>query len=326
VVLAAYPALALGRSLPQDFTRTASLYVALAWAGFMVTVFAFHLGLFLSGVGLLALWCRCRRLALATLPAALVALGPTLWRAPPGSDGNVASTGPSLRLMSVNPLARNRRSAPILEEIRAAQPDVVWFQEYTPRWHRALTESLGREFPHRIFERRHDGFGAAIYSKRRTREQQQINLGTKGFGVPLLRGTVRAAGRRVTLYNVHLLPPRTLKYVRHQRLQCAELHRRLAERAGRVIVAGDFNFTPQTPQAAFLRELGLTEVHDAAGCGRGTTWPAHGIFPYLPPVHLRLDQIDVDGGLAVKHAAVGRGTGSDHRPVTATIGFPANRD
>ena len=71
---------------------------------------------------------------------------------------------------------------------------------------------------------------------------------------------VRAGGRDVALYNLHLLPPRRLDYTAEGRLQFADLLDRLTAERLPVIVAGDFNLTETTPQHADLRRVGLADA------------------------------------------------------------------
>ena len=132
--------------------------------------------------------------------------------------------------------------------------------------------------------------------------------------------TVRIAGHKVTVFNVHLLPPRDLQYFGEARWQFADLLDALEREEGPVIVAGDFNFTAQSANASVLKRAGLREVHDLAGWGRGATWPVMSYLRRVPG--LRIDHIFLGAGLTCLQATTGEGQGSDHRPVIAELSFP----
>jgi len=134
-----------------------------------------------------------------------------------------------------------------------------------------------------------------------------------------MRAVIELAGRRVAVYNIHLLPPWGLEYTTENRLQFADLLDKLAGERLPVILAGDFNFTETSPNAASLRGIGLRDAHDLGGWGRGTTWPVNSFFRWIPS--LRLDHIYLSDELTCSRCRTGVGTGSDHRPVVAEIGF-----
>ena len=131
-----------------------------------------------------------------------------------------------------------------------------------------------------------------------------------------MRGVLRVDGRDVELVNVHLLPPRTLDYSRRYHRQGADELLNIVRRLGgkSFIVAGDFNvdarfhFAPACAASA-------DDAWEAAGSGFGFTWP-NGMFPFPP---MRLDHVFVSRDFEVVAASVGRGPGSDHRPVTADL-------
>lgn len=63
---------------PSDFRNISSWHVAGAWAAFMVRTFLFHLGLVLVVIAAVAAWARSWCLCGASLPVALVTVGPVL--------------------------------------------------------------------------------------------------------------------------------------------------------------------------------------------------------------------------------------------------------
>ena len=322
VVIASYALLALAYLWPQSYRNESWPFVVVAWLAFLVRVLQFHVGLLLGGIALAAAFVRGRRLFLATAPLVLFTLGPAWWgylfgpaprSAPPGT--------PVLRVMSVNLLMVNRDTQPIVDEVGAAGADVVVFQEYTDHWHAALKAALAGRYPYSSFVTQDDSFGVAVYSRTPFVGDVDNHLPLGRSLVPQSRAVVRVGGREVAVYNVHLLPPRRLDYTVESRLQFADLLDVLAAEKLPYVVAGDWNFTGDTPQHRDLRRVGARDAHDLAGRGRGSTWPVNSFFRYLPG--LRFDHVYVGPALTAVRCETGAGRGSDHRPVIADVTFDA---
>jgi endonuclease/exonuclease/phosphatase (EEP) superfamily protein YafD len=124
---------------------------------------------------------------------------------------------------------------------------------------------------------------------------------------------------RIVIYGIHTLPPNSLAYFREQCLQVAGLLERVANESDAVIIAGDMNFTNASAFADRLVAAGFADVHWQAGAGRGATWVRSPRYPWLPGI--RIDHVYVSRALGCKATVIGRGAGSDHRPVMAEIGF-----
>ena len=319
VVFASYLLLALAYLWPQHYRNESTAHVLVAWLAFLVRVLQFHLGLLLLVIALAAAFGRGKRLFLAALPLVLFTLTPAWWGYLPRRTPGPA-TAPTLRVMTCNLLMVNKDAAPILAEIDAARPDVLLLQEYTDEWHAAaLKAGLAQRFPYSSFVTRDDSFGVALYSRLPFVGDVDNRLPLGRALVEQTRAVVRFGGRDVAVYNVHLLPPRRLDYTIDSRLQFADLLDTLAAEKLPYVVGGDLNLTGDTPQHHDLRRLGAIDAHDAAGRGRGSTWPVNTFFRYLPG--LRLDHVYVGNGLAAVRCETGVGRGSDHRPVIADVAF-----
>jgi endonuclease/exonuclease/phosphatase (EEP) superfamily protein YafD len=320
VVFASYVLLAVAYLWPQDYRNEAAAYVLVAWAGFLVRVLQFHVGLLLLIIAFVAAFVRGKRLLLAAVPVVLFTLGPPLFshlrptRRP-------ATASPALRVMSCNLLMVNNDTAPILREVLAADPDVLLLQEYTDEWHKAASAALSPQYPYSSFVTRDDSFGVAIYSRLPFVGEVDNRLPLGRAGVEQTRAVVRTSGRDVAVYNVHLLPPRRLDYTIDSRLQFAGLLETLAEEKLPYVVGGDFNLTSDTPQHHDLERIGARDAHDLAGRGRGSTWPVNTFFRYLPG--LRLDHVYLGPGLTAVRTSTGTGRGSDHRPVITDVAWDA---
>lgn len=317
VILASYPVLAFAYLWPQDFRDASSGWPTVAWTAFAIRTFAYHLGLVLFAILAVAAWRRARRLVIAGLPVLLLTVGPTCWQCRPRATPEI--DGETLTVMSVNLFAYNRQTAPIIGEILAAQPDILFLQEYGCDWHTAMDQAIGADYAHKTVVPRDDCFGAAIYSRRpfKGRVERWVPLGSGTE--PQMRIVVEIAGRDVALYNIHVRPPLPGANAVETKEQFGDLLKHIAAEEIPVILAGDFNFDERSAQAAALHDRGVREAHDLGGWGRGTTWPVLGVLRWLPG--LRIDHIYLTGDLTCTDCQTGEGQGSDHRPVTAKIGF-----
>jgi endonuclease/exonuclease/phosphatase (EEP) superfamily protein YafD len=221
--------------------------------------------------------------------------------------------------MTANLLVSNDEYSAMSNEIRSANPDVLVLQEYSEAWDQALQEGIGDELPHSEFETREDSFGTALFSRTELPNNgeaaESLELG--GSDTPQTRTVVQIGGEDVAIYNIHLLPPIGLDYVREGHRQFDDLVNLVKDEDLPVIVVGDLNLTETTPQHARLEDIGLRDAWDLTENGRGTTWPNNSFLRLLPG--LRLDHVYVSEEIAVVDVRIGEGRGSDHRPVVADL-------
>ena len=317
LVAASYALMLFAHLWPADFRNPSPAYACVAWTAFMVRTFAFHLGIILLLSALVAAWARKWRLLAAAVPLVVFTVGPACRQFLPRSTPSV--TGETVTVMSVNLLALNRDTRPIIEEIKGSDPDILLLQEYTDHWHQALQAAIGRNYPHTSYRRREDSFGTGIYSKRPFEEPVAMHVPLGQAAEPQIRAVIRIANRPVAFYNVHLRPPSGLEYIIEHRTQLADLAEALSAEQLPVVLGGDFNFTENSPHAGALRRQGLRDAHSLGGWGRGATWPVHSVLRWVPG--LRLDHLYLGGGLTCVECRTGVGQGSDHRPVIAEVGF-----
>jgi endonuclease/exonuclease/phosphatase (EEP) superfamily protein YafD len=256
-------------------------------------------------------------MALAAAPLAMLVI-PPWWHF--GSAAAAAQGRPRLRVMSANLLVSNQQPDAIIAEILAADPDVLLVQEYPQHWHDALSKALRSRYPYSTWVIQDDSFGMATYSRIPFIDPVNNFLPLGVSRVPQSRMVVTLGGREIALYNVHLLPPRSLSYVTEHRRQFADLRALLSSESLPYVLTGDFNFTPTAPQAHHLSRIGARDSHDLAGTGRAATWPVQGVLRYVPGIHL--DHVYVSSQLEVIQHEIGTGSGSDHRPVIVEIVLP----
>ncbi|HUU84144.1 MAG TPA: endonuclease/exonuclease/phosphatase family protein [Phycisphaerae bacterium] len=317
LVLATYPLLALGHFWHTDLQRDDSAHLLAYFTVFMIRTGWFHLGLALAAVVIWAAWRRAGRLLLAALPALLVTVGPELLLYLPRTPAVL--TGQACTVMQFNLLYRNPRKDAVLAEIRRADPDVLLLQEYDPPWDEALHPALSREYAYAARDVRAGPFGSAIFSRFPFAGQPEFIPPVGDARLPILRAEVMFDERPMAIYGVHLWPPKGLARFAAQRAGLLHLVELLGVEKRPIIVCGDFNFTVRHDMHQAMLRLGLQDAHDAAGRGRGSTWPMTSWRRFFPGV--RVDHIYFGRGLACASARTGSSAGSDHRPVIAEVGF-----
>jgi len=216
-----------------------------------------------------------------------------------------------LRVINANLLTSNRRPETMLDELLEHDADVMILQEVSPIWVHVMRErGVLADYPHHVIEVRGDAFGAAILSRVAPTEADMQEVD----GLPWPRMVIPFGVGAIELLCVHTLPPRTSEYVEgHLRQLDALADWALAESRTR-IVSGDFNSTVWSRFHARMDER-FDDAWNIAGDGFGFTWP-NGLFA-LPPA--RLDHVYLTRDLTVTSMEVGRGIGSDHRPLILEI-------
>lgn len=249
--------------------------------------------------------------------AGSVAAAHFAWVAPDysGARGIPASAvnGPRVRLFTANAGIENPDLGPIAREIIAADPDVLFIQEFTIGAERVLQETgVAQLLPYRIGEASSTAFGTAIYSRFPFTESEIWMVA----GIPMTRATIDLDGVALRLYNVHPVSPTSLPNVARWNHEYAALLRALeSETDKNLVVAGDFNATQHQKWYGKLIDLPLRDAYRECGRGDATTWPNG--MRWLPPV--RIDQVFFAPGMGCVSIREGTGKGSDHRPVIAEI-------
>lgn len=260
----------------------------------------------------LVLWAAIvRRPARIAVAAVLVAL-PTA-RAVPGTLTGGPQPGPGgLRVVTANLLMVHPDPEPMLDELVALDADVYAFEELSGRWADAIARRAALAGYTRFVLPQEDSFGIGVLA-RVPAEITALDLD----GVTMLRVDLAIDGHPARLYAVHTLPPRTAAYAPVWHRQLAALAALVREDPRPVVIAGDLNATRHHPSFRRLLASGLRDAHALVGRASATTWP-NGVFA-LPPA--RFDHVLVGEGIVAREVREGVGAGSDHRPVTAVLGW-----
>lgn len=266
-------------------------------------------------VGLALAWRRWWTAA-AAIACALVMANLVLPRALP--DRQPAVTGPTVRVLTANVLAGSADPDALVGLVRTEQVDVLAVQEFTPDTAVALDRAgLTELLPHRQLNPEVGTTGSALFSRFPLREAgTRRNFG----GFSQAYATVDIPGAQpVAVESVHPMAPASRWGIDRWWVDLAAEPPATPDGPLRIL-AGDFNATLDHAPLRDLLDTGYVDAADAVGAGLIGTWgPYDGDL--IPPV--TIDHVLVDRRIAVRHLAVLPLSGSDHRPVLATLALPA---
>lgn len=306
---------------PAAFARIAgklAIFAAIgAWLGFLAGFagrWAWPLDLFahfrIQYAVVLALACvtllllRRPRVAAVALTGAIATTASVIaytgWHLQPAQ-----AASRDFRFVTFNVFYRNRNLAGIANYLRRIDADVVALQELEAPQALQLAALLP-SYPH-VSAQAQSRYGAIIFSRWPITTDETIELVPGGARVE--KTVIDWRGRPVTLIGAHLHWP---IYPRTAHLRNAELHE-LAQLArsidGPLLVGGDFNITPWSPNFRdAVAESGLQDC--AHGQGLVTTWPT-----FFAPASIRIDHCLASEDWRVVAMRTGPGLGSDHYPV-----------
>jgi endonuclease/exonuclease/phosphatase family metal-dependent hydrolase len=156
-------------------------------------------------------------------------------------------------------------------------------------------------------------YGTAILSEHRIRETNNTLLPRPAGGEQrgLLAAQIRVRGLPVRIFNTHLQHDSQVERL----AQVAAIRDVLAGTNESVVVLGDLNATPDSPEIAGLTE-DLVDAWVTAGVGAGYTFDA-------ATPHARIDYVMSSGDVVARTAAVvTTADASDHLPVVVDLGLP----
>lgn len=158
-------------------------------------------------------------------------------------------------------------------------------------------------------------YGTAILSRYRIHEWRNTLLPRPEGGEQrgLLEATISVRGARVRVFNTHLQHTSQV-----ERLAQIQLIREvLTTTRESVVLLGDLNATPETPEIAAITE-DLADAWAQAGVGDGFTYDA-------ATPHARIDYVLSSPDVVARTAAVVATDASDHLPVVVDLALPGSR-
>jgi endonuclease/exonuclease/phosphatase family metal-dependent hydrolase len=126
----------------------------------------------------------------------------------------------------------------------------------------------------------------------------------------LLEARIKVRGVDVRVFNTHLQHDSQVERL----AQVAEIRSIVAQARESVVLLGDLNATPESPEIGAITE-DLADAWVQAGVGPGYTYDAQS-------PHARIDYVLTSEGVVARTAAVVATDGSDHLPVVADLAVP----
>ena len=158
-------------------------------------------------------------------------------------------------------------------------------------------------------------YGTAILSTYRIRETTNTllprPLGGEQRG--LLEALIKVRGIPVRVFNTHLQHDSQVERL----AQVDRIRQVLATAQESVVLLGDLNATPDTPEIAGLTDL-LVDAWVTAGVGDGFTFDA-------ATPHARIDYVMSSGDVVARTAAVVATDAADHFPVVVDLALPGKK-
>lgn len=237
--------------------------------------------------------------------------------------GRPSEIGPhaEVRILSSN-LRYGQADAASFVEFASANADVIAVSELTAEVATRLRDSgIRKAFPHSILVPRPEAAGMGLFSR-----YPLISLRPSKYGNDFVAARVRIPDVRddPLVASVHLMSPvaggantfalweRGISATKSELIDYAK-----AAGPAAVIIAGDFNATPDMRQFRGLLDVGYRDAVNQTGAGFAPTYSPH---PWIPPL------ITIDHVLTRNAAASSIHTvdikGSDHRGLLATIQVP----
>ncbi|MGW7225510.1 endonuclease/exonuclease/phosphatase family protein [Streptomyces cyaneofuscatus] len=293
--------MALHAHLPNTALNLGSLFqTLLPWTGLAVPAL-----LALAAVR------RSRLAAIAVLAPALVwatLFGPTLTDKGKDRGKGTGATGHSLTVLSHNVDEANPDPAGTARALAGAKADVLALVELSEESTPVYERELAAVYPHHAVLG-----GVGLWSRHRLTAVAEVEI------MPwtrAMRATAATPEGPVAVYAAHLASVRVsgagFTTARRNEAARALASAVRAEPAPRVVVLGDFNGTYQDRALAPVTSQ-LRSAQREAGDGFGFTYPAG--FPVV-----RIDDVLVKG-MDPRASWTLPATGSDHRPVAATLRF-----
>ncbi|MFD3749521.1 endonuclease/exonuclease/phosphatase family protein [Streptomyces cyaneofuscatus] len=291
--------MALHAHLPNTALNLGSLFqTLLPWTGLAV-----------PAILVLAAVRRSKLAAIAVLAPALVwatLFGPTL--TDKAKAEGTGATGHGLTVLSHNVDEANPDPARTARALAGAKADVLALVELSEESTPVYERELATAYPHHTVLG-----GVGLWSRHRLTAVAEVEI------MPwtrAMRATAATPEGPVAVYAAHLASVRVsgagFTTARRNEAARALASAVRAEPAPRVVVLGDFNGTYQDSALAPVTSQ-LRSAQREAGDGFGFTYPAG--FPVV-----RIDDVLVKG-MDPRASWTLPATGSDHRPVAATLRF-----
>jgi endonuclease/exonuclease/phosphatase (EEP) superfamily protein YafD len=217
-----------------------------------------------------------------------------------------------LRVFHANVLTSNRQHQQLVDQIMAAEVDLVILQEVNQRWLDQL-RPLDDRFEYRIAVPRSDNFGMVLYSRHPINDHQVHRWSL--FDLPNIEAELNVDGRLLRVLAVHPPPPVSGRFFQARNEHFKQVTQRVNQSSTPIVVVGDLNTTQWSGgYRSMVADTGL--MNAANGRGFLPTWPTN-LWPLMIPI----DHCLVSRELEIKEVNTGKSFGSDHLPLLVELGF-----
>ncbi len=277
---------------------------------------AFTAYVYLPAYAVLAWAVWRRRWILATAGALVVAchlawIGPdliSLARSAPTPPATTAAS-PTLRVFVANVRATNTEYPALLDEIAAAEPDVIVLVEFSREWRLALDDAPVLK-PY-IYRPTRLAYGRiACYSRVPITEIENVLVTNRICRIL----TLQVGEDRVRLFCLHAPRPMDYPWYDYAGYWKTAVPLML-QQPGPLVVVGDFNATQHSDVYEQLTAAHLRSAHEDRQRGYVTTWPNG--ESWVPPI--RIDHVLLSPDVECLDITEGLGAGSDHKPVVFDV-------
>ena len=222
----------------------------------------------------------------------------------------------TIKIVQVNVNSGNRHYQKTLDYIHKEKPDIISLQEVTQAWVHALSV-LRTEYPYRVINSREDTFGIALFSKYPLAHVKIHSVSPRHLPTVYGQLYVNNTTQPLSIISTHPLPPVFNYDERNQQLE--DIARLAKRQQNPVMVIGDLNITPYSPEFKKLIEVSKLK-NSLVGFGTQASWPSILLFAGIP-----IDHVLLSPTLTAIHRETGPSVGSDHLPVSITIGLPSKK-
>jgi len=235
----------------------------------------------------------------------------SLFYAPPTINSSINS---SLSLLSINVNYQNRSYQAVLDEITDNKSDLVVFQEYTPKWHQAIS-AISKDYPYETHIFKENNFGLAVWSKYPISDTLIHYFAD--INTPTLEVSILTEELPFNLFAFH--PPAPVDpnfgpYARDYIFRDLSAYLLQHPNPHRVLI-GDFNATPYS--YPFIQLLKQTKLQNSQkGFGLQHSWGGQ-----LAPLGIGIDHCLHSSNMQTLSREIGPYVGSDHRGVWVELGY-----
>jgi endonuclease/exonuclease/phosphatase (EEP) superfamily protein YafD len=227
----------------------------------------------------------------------------------------------NLRVLSAN-IRYGEANPRFLYDLARDHADLIAIQELTFEATRDLSEAgIGNEFPYSVLKPGPGATGIGLWSRYPIERFPLHRI--KDLGLVVARVRVPGVRNDVLFASVHVAAP-VPNRIDDWRAGLVELTGGLDELSaaglgGAVIVAGDYNSTPDMRNFRDLLTNGYQDAVDASGAGFAPTYPSDKVYP---PV-ITIDHALIQGAAADSVDTVSV-PGSDHRALRVNVHVPVD--